>query len=84
MSIQEKHWQEWEQSGIHADIIRLNLESLDGEEAFEALLYSEKINRTNTGRLTAEWLKRYNHLHSGGWWCSGLDPLSNWEPMRWG
>lgn len=79
------HWQEWRKgSGIHPDIIRLNLESLDSEEAFEALLYSEKISRTNPGRLTAGWLKRYHHLHSGGWWCSGLDPLNNWEPMRWG
>ncbi|MHC5832827.1 MAG: hypothetical protein ACYT04_96795, partial [Nostoc sp.] len=24
------------------------------------------------------------HITEGGWWCSGLDPLNNWQMMEWG
>jgi hypothetical protein len=30
------------------------------------------------------WLQRYTHIAEGGWWCSGLDPLNNWQIMEWG
>lgn len=29
-------------------------------------------------------LRRYTHTERGGWWCDGLDPLDNWQPMLWG
>ncbi|MEG4323779.1 plasmid replication protein, CyRepA1 family, partial [Microcoleus sp. herbarium5] len=35
----------------------------------------------------AQWRwarKHYSHIEHGGWWCSGLDPLNNWQPMYWG
>ena len=28
--------------------------------------------------------KTLQHIEHGGWWCSGLDPLNNWQPMYWG
>jgi hypothetical protein len=34
--------------------------------------------------IKSAWLQRYNHLTAGGWWCSGLDPLNNWQKMEWG
>ncbi|MFM6369183.1 MAG: DUF3854 domain-containing protein, partial [Dolichospermum sp.] len=30
------------------------------------------------------FLKRYAHTLNGGWWCSGVDPLNNYDPMGWG
>ncbi|MBC1281322.1 exonuclease V subunit alpha, partial [Nostoc sp. UCD121] len=79
--IEPKHWQEFESSAIHPEIAALNFESLQfnhagGEhEAWERLMVSEKLNRTNTGRLSEGLIKAYSHLDAGGWWCdAGVDP----------
>ncbi|MDZ7965854.1 MAG: MobF family relaxase [Nostoc sp. DedSLP03] len=78
--LEPKHWQEFEDSAIHPDITALNFESLQfnyagGEhEAWERLMVSEKLNRTNTGRLTDGFIRAYSHLDAGGWWCdAGVD-----------
>ncbi|WP_242065112.1 MobF family relaxase [Nostoc sp. FACHB-133] len=78
--IEPKHWQEFESSAIHPNITALNFESLQfnytgGEhEAWERLMVSEKLNRTNTGRLTDGFIRAYSHLDAGGWWCdAGVD-----------
>ncbi|MDZ8035148.1 MobF family relaxase [Nostoc sp. DedSLP04] len=97
--IEPKHWQEFESSAIHPNITALNFESLQfnyagGEhEAWERLMVSEKLNRTNTGRLTDGFIKAYSHLDAGGWWCdAGVDArtFTNLKPgekppiKRWG
>jgi conjugative relaxase-like TrwC/TraI family protein len=81
--IEPKHWQEFESSAIHPNITALNFESLQfnyagGEhEAWERLMVSEKLNRTNTGRLTEGLIRTYSHLDAGGWWCdAGVDSRS--------
>lgn len=81
--IESKHWQEFENSAIHPDIAAKNFESLQfnyagGEhEAWERLMVSEKLNRTNTGRLTEGLIRAYSHLDAGGWWCdAGVDARS--------
>ncbi|MDZ8263627.1 MobF family relaxase [Nostoc sp. ChiQUE01b] len=81
--LEPKHWQEFEDSAIHPDITALNFESLQfnyagGEhEAWERLMVSEKLNRTNTGRLTDGFIRAYSHLDAGGWWCdAGVDARS--------
>uniref|UniRef100_UPI002607FAB6 DUF3854 domain-containing protein n=1 Tax=uncultured Nostoc sp. TaxID=340711 RepID=UPI002607FAB6 len=81
--IEPKHWQEFENSAIHPDIAAKNFESLQfnyagGEhEAWERLMVSEKLNRTNTGRLTDGFIRAYSHLDAGGWWCdAGVDARS--------
>ncbi|WP_373529668.1 MobF family relaxase, partial [Nostoc sp.] len=81
--IEPKDWQEFENSAIHPDITALNFESLQfsytgGEhEAWERLMVSEKLNRTNTGRLTEGFIQAYSHLDAGGWWCdAGVDARS--------
>lgn len=78
--LEPKHWQEFEDSAIHPDIAAKNFESLQfnyagGEhEAWERLMVSEKLNRTNTGRLTDGFIRAYSHLDAGGWWCdAGVD-----------
>jgi Domain of unknown function (DUF3854)/Origin of replication binding protein len=78
------HWQEWQSSGIDPDIIRANLQSFDGTTPYEYLCYAPNLPRTNSGRLASHILRRYRHTEAGGWWCSGLDPLNDWEPMAWG
>jgi Domain of unknown function (DUF3854) len=71
-------------SGIDSDIASLNFSSLQDNGAYDYLLISEQVPRTNTGMVRNSWLQRYAHVSSGGWWCSGLDPLNNWKAMEWG
>ncbi|MDB9306086.1 DUF3854 domain-containing protein [Nodularia spumigena CS-591/12] len=71
-------------SSIDLHLSQLNFKSLQDASAYEYLLISEHLPRTNTGRVRNGWLQRYNHVTAGGWWCSGLDPLNNWESMEWG
>ncbi|MFN6470784.1 MAG: plasmid replication protein, CyRepA1 family [Nostoc sp. SerVER01] len=71
-------------SGIELHLVQLNFQSLQGVAAYEYLLISELLPRTNTGMVKSSWLQRYAHITEGGWWCSGLDPLNNWQMMEWG
>ncbi|MEH2143037.1 plasmid replication protein, CyRepA1 family [Nostoc sp.] len=71
-------------SGIDLHLVQLNFRSLQGVTAYEYLLISELLPRTNTGMVKSGWLQRYAHITEGGWWCSGLDPLNNWQMMEWG
>ena len=77
---------EWLASGIDPDLIALNVQILSGDTPYQYLLY--EINAAS-GRVhpDAQWRwarKHYSHIEHGGWWCSGLDPLNNWQPMYWG
>jgi hypothetical protein len=71
-------------SGIDLHLVHLNFRSLQGVTAYEYLLISDLLPRTNTGMIKSSWLQRYAHITEGGWWCSGLDPLNNWQIMEWG
>lgn len=71
-------------SGIDLHMVRLNFLSLQGINAYDYLLISELLPRTNTGMVKGGWLQRYAHIAEGGWWCSGLDPLNDWQMMEWG
>jgi hypothetical protein len=76
--------QEWRSSCVDEDIIKLNVLSLAGRTAYDYLLYSDRLTRLNTGVLSRSILKQYAFLDHGGWWCSGVDPLNDWQPMEWG
>ncbi|QIR41816.1 relaxase domain-containing protein (plasmid) [Tolypothrix sp. PCC 7910] len=71
-----------EDSGIHPSIATRNFKSLhqtlDWEhEAWEYLMYSDKLPRTNTGKLSSGFMSKYTHIESGGWWCdAGVNPKS--------
>jgi len=88
MHLQHLHPQHLEElvkgSGIDLHLTQLNFKSLQGENAYEYLLISELLPRTNTGMVKSSWLQRYAHITEGGWWCSGLDPLNDWQIMEWG
>jgi len=78
------HFQEWRSSAVDPEIIRLNVESLSGDAAYEALLYGlPNSERLNNGRLGTGWLRKYSHLEDGGWFCSGVDVLTG-GPSPWG
>jgi len=84
-SLQPKHFEELaKSSGINCNLAYLNFISVEGTASYEYLLFSERIPRTNTGQVSSWWLRRYAHVATGGWWCSGLDPLNNWCLMEWG
>ena len=82
--MRDRHFQELLASSINPDIIRLNFKSLSGSAAYDHLLYSDKLDRLNTGRLSSKWLKRYRHTEDGGWWCGTLDPFRDWSEANWG
>jgi hypothetical protein len=71
-------------SGIDRELVGLNFVSLEGNSVYDWLFISAELTRNNIGQVTPGWLRRYQHCIKGGWWCSGLDPLHNWEPMEWG
>ncbi|MCP6760776.1 MAG: DUF3854 domain-containing protein [Fischerella sp. CENA71] len=83
--LQPRHLKELVNSGgIDLHLATLNFQSLQDETAYNYLLISEHIPRTNIGMVKNSWLQRYAHVAAGGWWCAGLDPLNSWEPMEWG
>ena len=82
--LRASHLNEWLASAVAPEIIQLNVESLGGDAAYESLLYGlPNTARTNTGRLSSGWLKKYGHLEDGGWFCSGVDVITH-QPSRWG
>ncbi|MBW4508035.1 MAG: DUF3854 domain-containing protein [Scytonematopsis contorta HA4267-MV1] len=83
--LQPQHLEEFvNSSGIDLHLTQLNFKSLQGITAYDYLFISEQLPRTNTGMVKTAWLQRYEHITSGGWWCSGLDPLNQWQNMEWG
>jgi hypothetical protein len=71
-------------SGIDRDLVALNFRSLEGNSAYDRLFISPQLPRTNNGQVIPSWMRRYAHCAKGGWWCEGLDPLNDWQPMEWG
>ena len=87
--ITAEHFQEIVASGVAPPIIKANFESLYGNTAIEAVAgdYLDSLGGDAHQYVTApvkKVLSLYDHLTDGGWWCSGLDPLNNWERMSWG
>ncbi len=71
-------------SNIDQALVMLNFRSLQGNSAYDRLFISSQIPRNNSGQVIPSWMRRYTHCAKGGWWCNGLDPLNNWQPMEWG
>ncbi|MCT7950622.1 DUF3854 domain-containing protein [Ancylothrix sp. C2] len=83
--LQPKHFEELiKGSGIDSNLISLNFTFLQNNTPYEYLFISNRLPRTNNGQISSAWLRRYAFIKWGGWWCSGLDPLNNWELMEWG
>jgi hypothetical protein len=79
-----QHFQEWQQSAVDDGIIELNVRSLKGDTPYYHLLENFDTPRFHKDAQYRFIRKRYGQWESGGWWCSGLDPLNNWQQMDWG
>ena len=82
----KKHLQEWIDSVVDPKLTSLNILSLSDFEPYEYLLYGLPDNeRRNDGRVRDWVLRRYAHCELGGWWCAGIDILSDDKsPSQWG
>lgn len=80
--VDSSHIKEWvEGSGVDVEIAKLNLSSLEGDDALEALTadrlgqlggHAQQYATAPVARL----LERYQHVTDGGWWCGTA--LSDW------
>ena len=70
-------------SGIKPILVERNVEYLAGEEAVGGVLLTEHSKRKNAGRVSDYLLRRYRGVFDGGWWVSGVEPLTG-APMPWG
>ena len=82
-TIHPQHSKELAASAIDPLIAELNFVSLKGVVPYDYLFYSDGIKRLNTGRLPLGILKKYSHIELGGWWSSGIDPITGEEEL-WG
>ena len=84
--LEPHHWHEWlVGSKVNPALTALNVRSLFGTEAYDYLLYSDKLPRRNDGRLSSGILQSYGHIEAGGWWSSGVDVLSpTFDASLWG
>lgn len=84
----DKHRQEWLNSGVHPDIIHLNVHSIDGSMGEDSpiafLTQNATKNKTPAfGGLPKSLLKRYRHTDAGGWIFQGVDLLTGLD-SDWG
>ncbi len=85
--LSKSDWNEWVKgSAIDQELTALNLVSLLGFDPYEYLLYGlPDSQRRNDGRVRDWVLRRYAHCEHGGWWCAGIDILSESKsPSIWG
>lgn len=79
--IHPRHWQEWLDSGVHPDIISLNVTSLEGTQVYDYLL-TGNVPRRNDGRVRDHILKKVTHCEKGGWWCQGEGLWGQFKPDK--
>ncbi|MFM7550974.1 MAG: DUF3854 domain-containing protein, partial [Cyanobacteriota bacterium] len=80
-----RHLAEWiTGSAVAPELAAANVQTLQGPDVLEALAGHRLAELRGHGRQ-ARLLRPLEPLaESGGWWCSGLDPLADWAPMAWG
>jgi hypothetical protein len=88
-TISAAHLAEWRASGVSEEITRLNVTSLEGDDALDAVIghaitalggHAQQYDTKEVQRLKL----KYAHVAAGGWWCQGLDPCSDWAVLDWG
>jgi hypothetical protein len=91
--LKASHLNEWIASAVDPDIIRLNVQSLGGDESLERLTENaiEAIGKDQkvphsfqyATAPVAKILNRYKDMSNEGWWASGIDILTG-EDSQWG
>jgi hypothetical protein len=88
-TISAAHLAEWRASGVSEEITRLNVTSLEGDDALDAVIggaiaklggHAQQYDTKEVARLKL----KYAHVAAGGWWCQGLDPCNDWAVLDWG
>jgi hypothetical protein len=92
-----RHWDEWKISCVADEIIQSNVKWLEGDEVIEALCgdHLESLLDRNNPRYSGHShiyqtseaknaIAPYERPAKGGWFVSGVDPLNNWQRMKWG
>lgn len=85
----EPYIEEWRDSCVSKEFIDANVRLLGGEEAFDSIAGTAyRLAGESANQMANSAVRRVNannrHLYAGGWRVSGVDPLNNWEPMKWG
>jgi len=91
--LKASHLNEWIASAVDPDIIRLNVQSLEGDESLERLT-ENSIEAIGKGQKVphsyqyatspvAKILGRYSDMSDQGWWASGINILTG-EDSQWG
>ncbi len=80
------HEQEWIASGVDSVITRLNVQTLVDSQIDE---HRHEVSYPIADRLnwqvtTPSAARRRSASDLRGWWVNGVDPLNDWQPMRWG
>ena len=77
---------EFKASAIDDGIIALNFKSIpEGTEAYQYLMYSDSLKRSNTGRLEPWVLRKYPHIQNGGvWFDAGVDVVNGEDFTQYG
>lgn len=81
MVVSLHHIKEWVNSAVDLDLIRLNVESLEGQEAVDRLLVGD-VPRRNDGRVRDHILKKVAHCERGGWWVQGVGLWGQFKPDK--
>lgn len=69
--LQPDHLQDWLNSGVDPEIIRLNVHSVRGSELFEILHPKATATQSGTGVRRGDRAKLDDCLESAGWECNG-------------
>lgn len=70
-------YSEWSESLVKPSLIQANVVPFGPGQAWDWLIYSEKIPRRNTGVLTQGVLKQYENFEkSGGWLVQNINPVT--------
>ena len=83
--ITQSHWNEWVNlSAVDPVLTSLSVVSVEGLAVYDRLFVSDELPRRNGGRVSDTVYKKYFPLENGGWWCSGVDVVDNFEDELWG
>jgi hypothetical protein len=74
---------DWGKSGA-GELFDANVKTYEGLAAINKILISDKLTRTNTGKISAGYLTNYDHLYDGGWFMPVLNPLADFAVDDWG
>lgn len=77
------HEQEWFASGVDAEIVRLNVKTLQ-DTAIDSFTHEALYPIAEHLNWTVTRFGQQARANVRGWWVSGVDPFNHWQRMQWG